>query len=635
LPNARGASTTASTPTPNRKAWAAPLLITALALLLLGTRLGSWAFFSTAPLYQENYPKYFYQADRTARFIAETGVFWGYDPTFAAGLLLNPGAATIAHNLPALVGAATGLPAAITIKSILLLFFVAFPWLTYAAARRLGLAPAAAAGAMLADVLLNFFSLRYSFIRASMGLYFSATPLLFYALALLATAREKPWRWPPILFAAGALLCWWHIEQGLLFFFAAFVLLLRGRRTLARPRPLIGMALATIGAAAANWPWLGPFIRFHLAALPFNKEIFIAFPVDWHGRGGLIFLAVALLQPLLLSALAASPWRKEQRAELPTPLRDLAAFAVSLTLLVAAMSLVRILTGFFPTRWLDVLPPILFVLAGRRLERSSGRKKFVYLAAAALVAQLALFYALFPHRAFVNEPPAPYRELAAWLQANTDDRARIALEASGRPDRQPLGVDPSSLLANDVPRQYVALPSTESAYVLYQAFLLEGRLGAHDLTALDETAHRRLLAIYNIGWVVAYSERLKRALHARPALYTPLCTIDCYEIFRSEREPSWFLAGAGNVTAAPNRLRLTELVPDEQGRLVLAYHYYDSLSLRGAGQLRRQRSTLDGLGFIELRATAGEAEIVNDPSRPMPTLPLDYFFLHGPPPAVP
>ncbi|HPQ68652.1 MAG TPA: hypothetical protein PKW95_05955 [bacterium] len=615
-----------------RKAWAAPLLVTALALVLLGARLGSWAFFSTAPLYQENYPKYFYQSDQTARFIAETGVFWGYDPTFAAGLLLNPGATIIAHNLPSLIGAATGWPAAVTIKTILLLFFVAFPWLTYAAARRFGLGPFAAAGAMLATVLMNFFSLRYSFIRASMGMYFSATPLLFYALALLATAREKPWRWPPVLFAAGTLLCWWHIEQGLLFFFAAFVLLLRGRRTLARPLPLIGMAAATIGAAALNWSWLGPFVRFHLAALPFNAEIFVAFPVDWHGSGGLVFLMVALLQPLILLALAASPWRKRLRDELPAPLRDLAALAVLLMSIVAAMSLVRILTGFFPTRLLDVLPPILFVLAGWRIERTPNRQRFAYGAAAALAAQLVLFYALFPHQPFVNEPPATYRELAGWLRENTDDRARIALEASGRPDRQPLGVDPSSLLAYDVPRQYVALPSTESANVLYQAYLLEGRLGAHDLTTLGEAAHRRLLAAYNIGWVVAYSERLKQALHARPALYTPLRTIDCLEIFGVEREPSWFLAGSGKVAAARNRLRLSDLVPDEQGRIVLAYHYYDSLSLRGAGQLRRQRSPLDGFGFIELRDVAGAAEIVNDPSRPMPTLPLDYFFLHGPPP---
>ncbi len=614
------------------KAWAAPLLVTALALALLGTRLGTWAFFSTAPLYQENYPKYFYQADLTARFIAETGAFWGYDPTFAAGLLLNPGAAIIAHNLPALLGAATGWPAAATIKTILLLFFVAFPWLTYAAARRLGLGPFAAAGTMLATVLMNYFSLRYSFIRASMGLYYSATPLLFYALALLATAREKPWRWPPVLFAAGTLLCWWHIEQGLLFFFAAFVLLLRSLRTLARPWPMIGMAAATIGAAALNWPWLWPFIRFHLAALPYNAEIYSAISVDWHGNGGLIFLAIALLQPLLLAALVVAPWRKGLREELPDPLRDLAVLAGLLALLVTAMSLVRILTGFFPTRLLDVLPPILFVLAGWRLERTPKPKSYAVLAAAALVAQSAMFFALLPHQTFVNEPPATYRALAGWLRENTDDRARIALEASGRPNRQPLGVDPSSLLAYDAPRQYVALPSTESANVLYQAYLLEGRLGAHDLTTLDEAAHRRLLAAYNIGWVVAYSERLKEALHARPALYTPLHTIDCLEIFRVERVPSWFLAGTGKVAATRNRLRLSDLVPDEQGRIVLAYHYYDSLSLRGAGQLRRQRSPLDGFGFIELRDVAGAAEIVNDPSRPMPTLPLDYFFLHGPPP---
>ena len=75
MANARGASTATKTTSPMHKAWAAPLLVTALALALLGTRLGTWAFFSTAPLYQENYPKYFYQADLTARFIAETGAF--------------------------------------------------------------------------------------------------------------------------------------------------------------------------------------------------------------------------------------------------------------------------------------------------------------------------------------------------------------------------------------------------------------------------------------------------------------------------------------------------------------------------------------------------------------------------------
>ena len=73
-----------------------------MSLTRLGLPIGVWlgsvamflyrvgpAFFSAEPLFQENCPKYYYIADLTARFLAETGAYWGYDPTFAAGLLLK------------------------------------------------------------------------------------------------------------------------------------------------------------------------------------------------------------------------------------------------------------------------------------------------------------------------------------------------------------------------------------------------------------------------------------------------------------------------------------------------------------------------------------------------------------------
>jgi hypothetical protein len=80
--------------------------------------------------------------------------------------------------------------------------------------------------------------------------------------------------------------------------------------------------------------------------------------------------------------------------------------------------------------------------------------------------------------------------------------------------------------------------------------------------------------LYNIGWIVAHSESLKRYLDNMESV-TPEAHFQFVQTYRVQREHSYFSEGQGRIAErAHNRLVLDGL---EGEYVVLRYHYFPRL----------------------------------------------------------
>jgi hypothetical protein len=615
---------------------AIPVGIWLIFCLLFAFRSGGLSYFTTAPLYQENYPKYTYVADKIAQSIAESGTFWTIDPDFAAGLLLSPGTSSISQNLLAVLTAATGITSAVWLRAAIALFFLAFPWLIYLGCRRLGLSVFASSGILLAELVLDFFSMRYQSVQASMGMFYTATPILFYCITRLATTKAEsatPYKTMIWIGAAGTLLAYWHPGQAILLAggTAAHVVLLR--KSYFAPRNLPALALAPGIVITACWPWLSPLVKFNLDIAPHYEKGFELIGVPWLGWGLLFFYLAFLIQPVVaLAAYSGIRSYRATKADRPDSLRFLFTFCGIAALLAILGTAGGFSKSSYPIRFLDPIPITLLAAAALAYHsrpeafKSLQPRRFgaVFISALAVTVGYAILMDMTPR--FQNTPPDQYRRLSSWLESETDLSARIAFEGSGKSARQPYGFDPSSVIAMDVKRHYVSVPSTETANVTYLAYLYEGRIGYNDLSTLPPLPVKRLMRQYNIGWVVACTEKTKNALRRFPELFEPTYEAGGYQIYRVAIEHDYFLRGKGKVNFAPDRIELTDLEPAPNGDLTLSFHHFDSLRSEGAATLSRAESQFDSIGFLSIKTEEKTLTILSDTTGGVPGLPEDFSF---------
>jgi hypothetical protein len=616
---------------------ALPVIVWIFGVVIFFTRIDIPGFFSEAPFYQENFPKYFYHIDATTVILRETGSFWGYDPNFAAGIPESPGNATVAHILPSLLCALTGLPSPIVLKAIITVFFIAFPWLIYSAARRFGLAISTSALIMLFDVFFNLFAVRYRFMWVGMGMYFSSIPILVYLISYLfpqkVSARFNPIKTMLIVAAFGVLLAYWHILQIVLFTLVVALHLAHFRTHYLTLKGFLSLSLAIAIIAVATWPWLYPLIKFHITLWPFWTGMLEYMGLNWLGPKSLVYFPPILFQPLMIFTLVlgiASYFNKCVKRQ--NGVSQLFFMSVIVMIFAPLPCLTLISSTTASMRFLDILPFCMLIIAGKYAEFLWTERRFKRLIWLGILGTLVVVIQLLAAQRisltpkFVTTPPPEYTALETWLRDNTTNEARIAFESHAHRENQPIGFDAIALLARDVPRQYVAIPSHESAAFMYHAFLFEGRIGPHDLARLSSAQTLTILDAYNIGWVVAVTERSKQVFENLPELFESLTTISGYQIYRAKREHSYFLSGKGRIKAYSNRLVLQDLQKDGSDRITIAYHFDPCLTAEPNGRILKEKSPVDSFGFITLETNKRNLEIFCDTSRGYTGVPKDFRF---------
>jgi hypothetical protein len=202
--------------------------------------------------------------------------------------------------------------------------------------------------------------------------------------------------------------------------------------------------------------------------------------------------------------------------------------------------------------------------------------------------------------------PARATAFVRWAMQNTTPDARIVWE--DRPGQEAWTV----LLAPWSGRPFLgaldARADLEHSHMVLRDGVLAGRpIGSWSDEELEGYCRR-----YNVGWLVCATEAARTRLERFPAAepLSPPPAWDGRWFFAVRRPLSLVLKGAAReVTAEPQRITLTDVVP-ENGTILLSLHYQHGWRVRpGWVRVEREPDPFDPVPFLRLRMPGPVARI--------------------------
>lgn len=241
------------------------------------------------------------------------------------------------------------------------------------------------------------------------------------------------------------------------------------------------------------------------------------------------------------------------------------------------------------------------------LSRAAWRKRIALAAAGALCAssfgwsawELAREVSYAPVGHYGPIPPevrglgAKSRWLIDWLAENTTAEGRVMFETSKARihDRAHM----AGYYAVTSRREFIGGPYALMSY--WDGFAFGKRL---DQISVDE--FRRLLEIYNIGWIVAHSVQSRQYLSIVPGV-VPAGEYDDLRAYRVLQPLSFFIAGSGRIQERGiNRVVLADLKGAE---VILKYHYVAGLTADPSARIEEYRLPGIPQPFVRLTDIAG------------------------------
>jgi hypothetical protein len=158
------------------------------------------------------------------------------------------------------------------------------------------------------------------------------------------------------------------------------------------------------------------------------------------------------------------------------------------------------------------------------------------------------------------------------IREHTDKTARIWWETLCEQQR---GESLTPLLPILTDRYYLGGLEARACMEHTQIGLDTLKIGKCPLSEDDPDFPERFFTRYNVGWVVAWSPELIAKLRETPGV-RPIAEVrdnDVGQLFRIDREHTYFLRGQGTVIeASTTRIALGNLVPHD-GAVVLSFHF--------------------------------------------------------------
>jgi len=231
---------------------------------------------------------------------------------------------------------------------------------------------------------------------------------------------------------------------------------------------------------------------------------------------------------------------------------------------------------------------------------------------AALVA--TPYYHLFYKKDFrlVCSIPEPFQKMVSWIKSNTSSKGRILIENSDfETHHKYYGTHLPILLPQLTGREYIG---NYSYYAASKDGIATFNSGVLFRKPIQEFTHESLMNyfnLYNIKWVIYWSDAAHRALGPDNPFSKPLVKIDSFNICSVVREPSFFIKGKGAVRADYNRIQLSEVKPVD-GEIILSYHWMQFLKTDPSRKIERVLLNEDELGFIKIKDPPQSLLIYND-----------------------
>lgn len=224
------------------------------------------------------------------------------------------------------------------------------------------------------------------------------------------------------------------------------------------------------------------------------------------------------------------------------------------------------------------------------------------------------YYHLFYKKDFrlVHKVPEPFHQLVSWINHNTTTTGRILVENSDfETGHQYYGTHLAFLLPRWTDREYIGAyfyyATTKDCFVSYNA----GYLFRQPIGSFSPVEFRNYVDLYNIQWIICWSEESKRFFDSAAHGCTHITSIDKFHICRVERNPSFFIKGSGVTHARPNAIYLENITPVD-GEIIISYHWMKYLKTDPPRTSERVFFLKDPVGFIKIKDPPQSMVIYNN-----------------------
>ena len=595
--------------------------------------IGEW--FSHDAIYTDDFSFHYGHVLEKITYLKEFGKMWGYNPSIRAGSITNA-ITTIDNNGCVLFSFCLFfLPIEISFKLYFILGIVLVPILCYKTARNFDLSHEISLLSSLIGTLLMHVSVMVNFIYwGTVSFVFSSyisilTVSYFYCFCLRGKLKDLIYC---TLLLIGAV--WIHAFAIVMLFIPLLLCYLFSFRRMNWLLHL-GILVSFLLTALCTIPWAFPLLLFSDHVV---KDIVSMF----YATNSLIEpLKTYLLRDHLFNSYMNMVFHKEEWVDILLLLSALlgiylwnknrerlkaALFLGSFTFLfvVGYYGSFFEVTKITPMRFLITLNIFLVFpsavglnyLYRFFLNDKSPKIKVISLAVVGylLIALLAPpYYHLFYKKDFrlVYKTPEQFNQLVSWIKNNTNKEGRILIENSDfESGHQYYGTHLPFLLPQWIDREYIGVYSyystSKDSFVTYNTgFLFRKPIGIYSPKELQS-----YFDLYNIRWIIYWSEESRKVFESDYKSYTPLICIDKFHICRVERNPTFFIKGGGSVSAKHNEIYLEEVEPVDD-EIIISYHWMKYLKTEPPRLLERVFLLEDPIGFIKVKDPPSSMVIYN------------------------
>lgn len=583
------------------------------------------------PLWRDDHPLYYHSALVTRAFLADTLTTAGYDPSFMAGYaksVIFPASSTLPEVIIAALG---GSHPERAYKVYVLLGASAYPWLMAIACWLLGVRgwPATLAVTLCLAYIWTDWPINY--VTFGMLPYFLGVPVAAVATSAFAWYLERrglaSWAAAAVLMSLAVLV---HLTTAMVIAPAALLAYLAATRRREAPagfgwRTHAGVWAMPIVVLAVNVFWWFPGL-YLVSTKGDSSFAFSHSGESLFGRLAQIVWTEAPVQAMLLAAGLPGLWVLARRFTVAgVALAGFCAAGLGWGYLAAVFGALDFLQPgrhtFALYSGLAIAAAVGIQEATRRLRTAPPKGLDLWAVAGLLLVGTrilgpTLVESVRLHLA-VGEPFLSSRpsQRLLWVvdkvQRHVKPGERLLYEEGGKdlpgiPDPYRRGRF-SGLLPERTGIELLGGPYLHAALTSNFTQFGEGKLFGQ--ANWDHEFFVRYARLYRPSAILCWSPHARAFCRANPDLIRIVEDDGTLLLGRVEGFGGDTIRGRARVEASPGRLRVTDMVPDLDGSIVLRYHFVPCLTTRSSVACEPEPLEEDPVPFIRLRPTPGIRDV--------------------------
>lgn len=170
-----------------------------------------------------------------------------------------------------------------------------------------------------------------------------------------------------------------------------------------------------------------------------------------------------------------------------------------------------------------------------------------------------------------QEMPQAEQELIEFLEKNTNNEHRIAIEVAGK-QTEAANVHLDHFLPLYLDRQFIGGPFPYFYAKQGYANFVDGKLITKQIKQMHQGDFNKITQDFNIGWIITKRQGTKDALASQPVTY--LTSFGQYSVYEVDKKDAFTLDKTAKVQTEKNKIIVTEAKAKET---ILKYHYLETL----------------------------------------------------------